>query len=167
VSAEDGDRYTQPAPGFGERGPRRNRWRSGQGARRAAAGGNVPGRSYPPRSDRHGSSGNGNPRSVSGENLSFEGDDGHDDDLEFLPRHIDPLQTNLHGRKRNSGPRSAYDPSGQPDPTKTSVDLMGKSGGGRNSNRGGRNNSRGGNKGGQGGGASHAPGIFPSGGKRF
>jgi len=174
ASAEGSNAYPPPAQGLGEqRGLRRNRWRSGAGGRRAAAAasGNAQGqnrRPYPPRNERYGGNdegGNGNPRFDSRERLGFEGDDARDDDLEFLPRHIDPLQTNLHGRKRGNGPRSAYDFDGQPDPTKTSIDLMGKSGGARN--RSGRNN-RGGNKGGgQDGGASHAAGTFPSGGKRF
>ncbi|MDR2991521.1 MAG: RNA helicase, partial [Burkholderiaceae bacterium] len=168
--AEGGEAYAQPGPGLGPRGPRRNRWRSGQGGRRAEpANAQNANRPYP-RNDRYGrNNGNGgtDDRSypAARENAGFDGEEGHDDDMEFLPRHIDPLQTNLHGRKRNNGPRSAYDAGGQPDPTKTSIDLMGKSGGPRN--RGGRGNNRGGNKGGQGGGASHAAGTFPSGGKRF
>jgi ATP-dependent RNA helicase RhlE len=167
TEGDGGNAYPQAGQGQGQgeqRGPRRNRWRSGAGARRAAANSNTPqNRPYPPRNDRYGpNSGTGNPRSAP-PRQRHDGDEGHEDDQDFLPRHIDPLQTNLHGRRRNNGPRSAYDAGGQPDPTKTSVDLMGKSGGG---NRGGRNNRGGGNKG-QGGGASHAPGTFPSGGKRF
>ncbi|MDR0458200.1 MAG: RNA helicase, partial [Burkholderiaceae bacterium] len=151
----------QGAPGFNERGPRRNRYLKRSGQRRNLGGGNPQGRPYPPRNDRYGG-GNNNAYAPRENAASGGDDDGRDDDLDFLPRHIDPLQTNLNGRKRNNGPRSAYDAGGQPDPTKTSVDLMGgKSGGGRNNNRGGRNNNN------RGGGASHAAGTFPSGGKRF
>jgi len=158
---ENGHGYATPAPEQGqrqdERGQRRRYpRRSGQGRR--TDGNNAQNRSYP-RNDRN--NGNGNRHSAPREqHYGNEGEGGdRDDDLDFLPRHIDPLQTNLNGRRRNNGPRSAYDPSGQPDPTKTSIDLMGN-----NRNRAGRNNNRGG-KGG--GGAAHAAGTFPSGGKRF
>ena len=159
--AEKSDAYTQPTQELGERGPRRNRYlrRNGQGGQRGP-GGNAQGRPYPPRTERYGYSGNGNGRN--GNPGPDGGDSGREDDQDFLPRHIDPLQTNLHGRKRSNGPRSAYDSGGQPDPTKTSVDLMGKSGGARN--RGSGRSNRGASKGGN---ASHAAGTFPSGGKRF
>ena len=162
----------QPPQGLNQRGGlRRNRWRSGQSGRRIEGGGNEQNqnqnRPYPPRNNRYDRSNSGAPYAAAPrENPGFDREEGRDDDLDFLPRHIDPLQTNLNGRRRNNGPRSAYDAGGQPDPTKTSVDLMGgKSGGGRNRN--GRNNRGGSKGGGQGGGASHAAGTFPSGGKRF
>ncbi|MDR2128464.1 MAG: DEAD/DEAH box helicase [Burkholderiaceae bacterium] len=63
-------------------------------------------------------------------------DDFDDDrDLDQLPRHIDPLQTNLHGRRReNRGP--SHGAVGQPDPMRTSIDMMSRSGnGGGNRNR--------------------------------
>ncbi|HNR84156.1 MAG: DEAD/DEAH box helicase [Rubrivivax sp.] len=66
----------------------------------------------------------------------FGFDDEDDRDLEHLPRHIDPLQTNLHGRR--SAPRGpSHGAVGQPDPMRTSIDLMGrgKGGGGRNKSR--------------------------------
>jgi ATP-dependent RNA helicase RhlE len=166
--AEKSDGYTPSTPELGERGPRRNRYlrRNGQQGGQRGQGSNAQSRPNP-RADRYGYGGNSNGRNGSPdtalhENSGPDGDSGREDDQDFLPRHIDPLQTNLHGRRRNNGPRSAYDAGGQPDPTKTSVDLMGKSGGGRNRSSGRSN--RGGSKGGN---ASHAAGTFPSGGKRF
>jgi ATP-dependent RNA helicase RhlE len=63
-------------------------------------------------------------------------DDADDDrDQDTLPRHIDPLQTNLHGR-RNAPRGPSHGAAGQPDPMRTSIDLMGGKGGGKR-NRGG------------------------------
>ncbi|WP_102283919.1 DEAD/DEAH box helicase [Ottowia massiliensis] len=45
-----------------------------------------------------------------------------DDDDDRLPRHINPLQTNLHGRRNNNGP--SHGAPGQPDPMRTSIDMM-------------------------------------------
>jgi ATP-dependent RNA helicase RhlE len=156
----------QGESGSGEqRGLRRNRWRAGNGGRRNQQDNSSQqaqqGRPHPSSRHQRYGGGNGNPQAPH-ENRRFDGEQGRDDESDFLPRHIDPLQTNLHGRRRGNGPRSAYDAGGQPDPTKTGVDLMGKSGGRRN-NRNGRGNKGGG----QGGNASHAAGTFPSGGKRF
>ncbi|MDR2155885.1 MAG: DEAD/DEAH box helicase [Burkholderiaceae bacterium] len=79
----------------------------------------------------------------------FGFDDEDDDrDLEHLPRNIDPLQTNLHGR-RNTPRGPSHGAAGQPDPMRTSIDLMGKSkGNGGGGGRGGKRN-RGGNYGGR------------------
>jgi len=66
-------------------------------------------------------------------------DHNHDDDREpdHLPRHIDPLQTNLHGR-RNAPRNPGYGaPAGQPDPMRTSIDMMGGGGKRRRGNGGG------------------------------
>ena len=63
-----------------------------------------------------------------------------DDDMDRLPRHIDPLQTNLHGR-RNAPRGPSHGAQGQPDPMRTSIDLMTRNGGG-----GGRKRSSGGNR---------------------
>ena len=58
----------------------------------------------------------------------FGFDDEDDRDLDHLPRHIDPLQTNLH--RRQHVPRGpSHGAVGQPDPMRTSIDMMGKSGG--------------------------------------
>ncbi len=48
-----------------------------------------------------------------------------DDDDDRLPRHINPLQTNLHGRRNNNGP--SHGAPGQPDPMRTSIDMMSRS----------------------------------------
>ena len=72
----------------------------------------------------------------------------HDD--ERMPRNVDPLRTNLPGRRDMTGLRR-MNPNGQPDPTRTSIDAMGNSGrrsgggggggGGGGRGRGGRGNS--------------------------
>ena len=79
-------------------------------------------------------------------------DDERDDDR--LPRHIDPLQTNLHGR-RNAPRGPSHGAAGQPDPMRTSIDSMGRGNrrGGGGGAGGGGNRSRGG-KGGKGGGGA-------------
>jgi ATP-dependent RNA helicase RhlE len=98
-------------------------------------------------------------------------DDDYDPDLERLPRHVDPLQTNLHTRRIN-GVRRPPAAGAQPDPMRTSIDAMGAGkryggggggkhfGGGGNGGgggRGGRNRTRGGGGGG-GGGSSNGGG---------
>ena len=68
-------------------------------------------------------------------------DGGFDDEedereQDTLPRHIDPLQTNLHTRR--SVPRGpSHGAAGQPDPMRTSIDLMGGKGGGKRGRSGG------------------------------
>ena len=63
-----------------------------------------------------------------------------DDDR--MPRNIDPLRTNLPGRRDMTGIRRVNE-GGQPDPTRTSVDSMGAGrGGNRNRGGGGRAPSR-------------------------
>jgi ATP-dependent RNA helicase RhlE len=67
----------------------------------------------------------------------------HEDDRdeERMPRNVDPLRTNLPGRRDMTGVRR-MNPNGQPDPTRTSIDAMGNSGrrggGGGGGNGGGR-----------------------------
>ena len=61
----------------------------------------------------------------------------HDDDR--MPSNIDPLRTNMPGRRDMNG-LQRVNVGGQPDPTRTSIDSMGagrRSGGGGNRNRGG------------------------------
>jgi len=59
----------------------------------------------------------------------------HDDDREErMPRNVDPLQTNLPGRRDMTGVKRVV-AGGQPDPTRTSIDSMG-AGNGRNRGRG-------------------------------
>ena len=91
-----------------------------------------------------------------------ERDEDFDPDLERLPRHIDPLQTNLHNRRSN-GVRRPAAPGSQPDPTRTSVDAMGAGkrfggGGGGGGNRFGGGGGGGGNRSGGGGGAGSGGG---------
>ena len=82
----------------------------------------------------------------------FGFDDEDERDIDHLPRNIDPLQTNLHGR-RNAPRGPSHGAVGQPDPMRTSVDSManrgGRSGGG--GFRGGFGGGGGGGRGGRGG----------------
>ena len=92
----------------------------------------------------------------------FGFDDEDERDIDHLPRNIDPLQTNLHGR-RNAPRGPSHGAVGQPDPIRTSIDLMGKGGGGgRNRNRsgGGGGGGYGGNRSGGGGGGGNRRGGF-------
>ncbi len=77
-----------------------------------------------------------------------ERDDGDED---RMPRNIDPLRTNMPGRRDMNGIQRV-NVGGQPDPTRTSIDSMGagRRGGGGNRNRGG----------GGGGNGSRAPSRF-------
>ena len=60
----------------------------------------------------------------------------HDDDGdERMPRNIDPLRTNLPGRRDMTGVKR-INSNGQPDPTRTSIDSMGATGRRNNGNRG-------------------------------
>jgi ATP-dependent RNA helicase RhlE len=73
-----------------------------------------------------------------------------------MPRNVDPLRTNLHNT-RHEPRRPATDASGQPDPMRTSIDIMadrgrgGRNGGGRGPG-GGQNRSGGGGFGSRGSG---------------
>jgi ATP-dependent RNA helicase RhlE len=114
----------------GLRTPRNNRRR--RAARNAGGNGNGPNMQGP----RPGGPGQPPPPRATRE---FGMDDEDDRDLDHLPRHIDPLQTNLHGR-RNTPRGPSHGAAGQPDPMRTSIDLMGKGGGGgagRNKRKGG------------------------------
>ncbi len=108
VTADDGNR--QPGDRNGRNRRRRGR-RGGNGGipqddARARSSGPAPA----PRSD-----------------VFFDDEDEREPD--FLPRNVDPLQTNLHTRR--SAPRGpSHGAPGQPDPMRTSIDLMGGKGGG-------------------------------------
>jgi ATP-dependent RNA helicase RhlE len=85
-----------------------------------------------------------------------EFDDEREPDV--LPRHVDPLQTNLHNRRHESR-KPSHGATGQPDPMRTSIDSMaGRNRSGGGGGRGGKG--RGGNGGGGGGGfgGSRGPG---------
>ena len=56
-----------------------------------------------------------------------------------MPRNIDPLRTNLPGRRDMTGVKRV-NVGGQPDPTRTSIDSMGA---GNNRNRGRSSGNRG------------------------
>ncbi|MBG9390296.1 DEAD/DEAH box helicase [Caenimonas aquaedulcis] len=64
--------------------------------------------------------------------------DSDDRDEDRMPRNIDPLRTNMPGRRDMTGVQRV-NVGGQPDPTRTSIDSMGagRRGGGGNRNRGG------------------------------
>ncbi len=134
------ERNADGQPGGNRNGRSRNRRRIGRGG--AGNGANGPqGNSAQARP--HGGQGPAPlPRNP---DVGFYDDDGGDRDLDRLPRHIDPLQTNLHGR-RNTPRGPSHGAAGQPDPMRTSIDGMGGKGGG-----GGRNRNRSGGGGGGGG----------------
>ncbi len=146
-------------------GASRNRRRRGRGnsAGGNGMGNNGNGMGYPnakgPRGDGNGA--NRHPaRPAPQATREFGFDDEDEREPDHLPRNIDPLQTNLHGR-RNTPRGPSHGAVGQPDPMRTSIDVMGKGkgggGGGKRSNNrsgggGGRSNFGGG--GGNGGGRS-------------
>ena len=108
--------------------------RTGRNRRRRGRGGNAGG--APQQNPRANGQGQGQNRPAPQATRDFGFDDEDDRDIDHLPRHIDPLQTNLHGRR--SAPRGpSHGAVGQPDPMRTSIDLMGrgKGGGGRNKSR--------------------------------
>ena len=114
----------------------------GRGGQGQAPGGPKP--AHPPHGQRHGgvNAGRGNPNQ--GQRPPADrrqrGDDGSDE----LPRHIDPLRTNLHNVRHDTR-RPRQDGSGQPDPMRTSIDSMADRGrGGRNRGFGGGQNRSGG-----------------------
>jgi ATP-dependent RNA helicase RhlE len=62
--------------------------------------------------------------------------DRDDRDEDRMPRNIDPLRTNMPGRREMTGVQRVHE-GGQPDPTRTSIDSMGAGRRGGNRNRGG------------------------------
>ena len=125
--------------------------RTGRNRRRRGRGGNAGG--APQQNPRANGQGQGQNRPAPQATRDFGFDDEDDRDIDHLPRHIDPLQTNLHGRR--SAPRGpSHGAVGQPDPMRTSIDLMGKGKGG-----GGGGRSRSGGGGGYGGNRSGGGGV--------
>ncbi|MDR1967963.1 MAG: RNA helicase, partial [Burkholderiaceae bacterium] len=120
-----------PRPGRNNRNRRRGRLGTGQ---------NMPAPRHPQQQQQQ-------PQPRTTRDFGFDDDD--DRDLDHLPRHIDPLQTNLHGR-RNTPRGPSHGAVGQPDPMRTSIDLMGKNGGGA-----GRNKRKGGGRGNYGSGGGY------------
>jgi len=129
----------------GDAGPRNGGGGQGRGNRSAGkAPGNTNGNSRGHQGGGQGGNHNGQrahqPR-MAQDNPSNDFDRDMDRDVERdeLPRHIDPLQTNLHNR-RNENRRPANGNGGQPDPMRTSIDSMagaGRRGGGRPNRSGG------------------------------
>lgn len=72
-----------------------------------------------------------------------QGERVYDDNDDRMPRNVDPLRTNLPGRRDMTGVKRV-NVGGQPDPTRTSIDSMGATGR-RNNGGGGGNRGRGGN----------------------
>ncbi len=135
----DGPRDDNQPPRQGQNGPRApGQPGAGRNSRRRRSGGGVNNGPRPPQQ--------GQSRDA------VQGFDSDYDDREpdRLPRNIDPLQTNLHGKRHRTGP--SHGPAGQPDPMRTSIDLMAKSGGNRNRGRSGGGGGGGGYGGGSGGG---------------
>ena len=131
--------------------------RSGRNRRRRGRGGNAGG--APQQNPRANGQGQGQNRPPPQATRDFGFDDEDDRDIDHLPRHIDPLQTNLHGRR--SAPRGpSHGAVGQPDPMRTSIDLMGKGkgGGGGGRSRSGGGGGYGGNRSGGGGGVGNRRG---------
>ena len=133
--------------------------RTGRNRRRRGRGGNAGGAPQQnPRANGQGQ-GQGQNRPAPQATRDFGFDDEDDRDIDHLPRHIDPLQTNLHGRR--SAPRGpSHGAVGQPDPMRTSIDLMGKGkgGGGGGRTRSGGGGGYGGNRSGGGGGVGNRRG---------
>ena len=131
--------------------------RTGRNRRRRGRGGNAGG--APQQNPRANGQGQGQNRPAPQATRDFGFDDEDDRDIDHLPRHIDPLQTNLHGRR--SAPRGpSHGAVGQPDPMRTSIDLMGKGkgGGGAGRTRSGGGGGYGGNRSGGGGGVGNRRG---------
>ena len=131
--------------------------RTGRNRRRRGRGGNAGG--APQQNPRANGHGQGQNRPAPQATRDFGFDDEDDRDIDHLPRHIDPLQTNLHGRR--SAPRGpSHGAVGQPDPMRTSIDLMGKGkgGGGGGRSRSGGGGGYGGNRSGGGGGVGNRRG---------
>ena len=131
--------------------------RTGRNRRRRGRGGNAGG--APQQNPRANGQGQGQNRPAPQATRDFGFDDEDDREIDHLPRHIDPLQTNLHGRR--SAPRGpSHGAVGQPDPMRTSIDLMGKGkgGGGGGRSRSGGGGGYGGNRSGGGGGVGNRRG---------
>ncbi len=119
--------------GEGRGGEGRSGNGNGQQARNGNGGGNGQSQRGP--KQRNGNNGNGArpPQQQAREPRRERLDDGDD---ERIPRNIDPLRTNLPGRRDLTGVKRVNG-NGQPDPTRTSIDSMGATGRRNNGNRGG------------------------------
>ena len=132
-----------PREGAGPQGERTSRGRRRRG--RGGSGASGAPQQGPRTGGNHASQPSRAPQPRATREFGFDDED--DRDLDHLPRHIDPLQTNLHGR-RNAPRGPSHGAVGQPDPMRTSIDLMGRGKGGGGGGGGGRNKPR--NRGGYG-----------------
>jgi len=132
---------------------RENKDKQGQPSRRKAEGGNgqqprnghgANGNGQPkpqqprgpkPQHARNGQNGNGQQRPPQQQRDARRERDADDDRDDRMPRNVDPLRTNLPGRRDMTGVKRV-NTNGQPDPTRTSIDSMGATGR-RNRGRGG------------------------------
>jgi ATP-dependent RNA helicase RhlE len=119
---EGGGRSAQGGGGNGRNGQGgRNGTGQGQQARNGNGAGN--GRNRPQHGNRppqHHQNNQPRPQPVQVRD-DFEGDDRDED---RMPRNVDPLRTNLPGRRDMTGVKRVNS-NGQPDPTRTSIDSMG------------------------------------------
>ena len=106
--------------------------------RNARRGGNAP---RGPRQGGQGAGSNPNPAAARSDVPRGYDDGDEDREPDFLPRHVDPLKTSLHNR-RNDQRKPSHGAQGQPDPMRTSIDLMSQ--GNRRGGGGGQNRSGGG-----------------------
>jgi ATP-dependent RNA helicase RhlE len=85
------------------------------------------------------------PRPRNGNQPQVQQHEREDRDDDRMPSNIDPLRTNMPGRRDMTGVKRVNE-GGQPDPTRTSIDSMGagrRGGGNRNRGNGGGSNFRG------------------------
>ena len=141
MATDSADRL--PREGAGPQGERTSRGRRRRG--RGGSGASGAPQQGPRTGGNHASQPSRAPQPRATREFGFDDED--DRDLDHLPRHIDPLQTNLHGR-RNAPRGPSHGAVGQPDPMRTSIDLMGRGKGGGGGGGGGRNKPR--NRGGYG-----------------
>jgi ATP-dependent RNA helicase RhlE len=116
---------------------------NGNGGQQPRNGGNGNGQG--PRNGRPQHNGQRPPQPQQARDVRPERDDDGDGD-ERMPRNVDPLRTNLPGRRDMTGVKRVS-ANGQPDPTRTSIDSMGATGrrhgnGGGGGNRGRGNSAR-------------------------
>ncbi|MDE2605733.1 MAG: DEAD/DEAH box helicase [Burkholderiales bacterium] len=108
--------------------------RSGGGQQARGNGGGQPGRGPKPQHPgQRPPQGGARPQQPARDARRERGDD--EDGDERMPRNVDPLRTNLPGRRDMTGVKRVQ-AGGQPDPTRTSIDSMGATGR-RNRGRGG------------------------------
>lgn len=128
--------------GSGGQQPRNGNGGNGQQARGANGNGNGQGRPArgpkPPQGQRPAQGHGQRPPQQPPREVRRERDEDGD---ERMPRNVDPLRTNLPGRRDMTGVKRV-NAGGQPDPTRTSIDSMGATG---RRNNGGGNRGRGGN----------------------